>query len=162
GDTSIELRFSAPLAPVTTRSEPKLSPTTAGAWSQPTPTTLRFTPSGGYLPGTVVHITVPRGLAATDGASPRPPPPASFRGEDAPRVRLTQLLADLRSLPVHLSPPAHQPAPGDTTGQLRAIFHPPAGRLLLGADWPAELDQLWTHEPSVVLSGALMAFESQH
>src|ERR1700739_181116 len=69
GDATIELRFSAPLAPLTARSVPKLSPATPGAWSQPSPTTLAFTPSlGGYLPGTTVDITAPRALTATDGA----------------------------------------------------------------------------------------------
>jgi hypothetical protein len=110
----------------------------------------------------VVHITVPGALASTDGASLRKAVTVAFQVQDGSTVRLAQLLADLRYLPVHLSSSAHQPAPGNTAGQLRAIFQPPAGRLLLGSDWPAELGQLWIHDPSVVLSGALMAFESQH
>ena len=162
GYARIELRFSAPLAPVTSRSEPKLSPGTAGAWSQPSPTTLVFTPSGGYLPGTVVHVTVPKGLAATDGASLRRAATVTFQVQDGSDVRLAQLLAELRFLPVHLSSSANQPRPGDTAGQLRAIFHPPAGRLLLGTGWPSQLEQLWVHDSPTVLSGALMAFESQH
>ena len=40
GDSTIKLRFSAPLAPLTARSMPRLSPSTAGAWAQPNPTTL--------------------------------------------------------------------------------------------------------------------------
>jgi hypothetical protein len=162
GDATIKLRFSAPLAPLTARSEPRLSPSTAGAWSQPNPTTLSFTPSGAYLPGTVVHVTVPKRLAATNGAVLHKAVTVTLAVEDGSTVRLAQLLADLRYLPVHLASTANQPRPGDTAGQLRAIFQPPAARLVLGADWPSQLRDLWAHDPSVVLRGAVMAFESQH
>jgi L,D-transpeptidase catalytic domain/Bacterial Ig-like domain len=162
GDATIQLRFSVPLAPVTARSEPKLSPTSAGAWSQPHPTTLSFTPSGAYLPGTVVRVTVPRALSSTDGASLRRPVTVTFQVQGGSDVRLAQLLAELRYLPVHLSSSVHQPRPEDTAGQLRAIFRPPAGRLELGAHWPSELAGLWIHDHSTVLRGAVMAFEAQH
>jgi len=162
GDATIKLRFSAPLAALTARSEPRLSPSTPGAWSQSNPTTLSFTPQGGYLPGTVVHITVPRGLAATDGAVLRKAAAVTFQVQAGSTVRLTQMLADLRYLPVHLASSANQPRPGDTAGQLRAIFSPPAARLELGSEWPSQLRDLWEHDPSLVLRGAVMAFESQH
>jgi hypothetical protein len=162
GDATIALRFAKPLAPVTKRTEPRLSPSTAGAWSQPNPTTLSFTPSGAYLPGTVVHIRVPKGLAAADGTTLRGPVTATFQVENGSDVRLAQLLAELRFLPIHLVSSAHQPRPGDTARQLRAIFQPPAARLAVGADWPSQLRELWIHDPSVVLRGAVMAFESQH
>jgi hypothetical protein len=162
GDATIQLRFSKPLAPITGQTEPRLSPSTAGAWSQPNPTTLRFTLSGAYLPGTVVRIGVPKGLAAADGTRLGRADTATFQVQDGSSVRLTQLLADLRFLPVHLASSAHQPRPGDTAGQLRAIFQPPAGRLVLGADWPSQLRDLWVRDPAVVVRGAVMAFESQH
>ena len=162
GDARIELRFSAPLAPLTARTEPRLAPATAGAWSQPSPTTLVFTPSLAYLPETVVHITVHRGVLAADGAKLRRAVTVGFQVENGSTARLAQLLAELRYLPVHLASSAHQPRPGDTAGQLSAIFHPPAGRLELGSEWPSELGGLWIHDPSTVLRGAVMAFESQH
>ena len=162
GDSSIKLRFSAPLAPLSARSTPRLSPSTPGAWSQPSPTTLVYTPTGAYLPGTVVHVTVPRGLVGADGAKLRRAVTATFAVEDGSTVRLAQLLAELRYLPVHLASSAHQPRPGDTAGQLRAIFQPPAARLVLGSDWPSQLRGLWEHDPAIVLRGAVMAFESQH
>lgn len=162
GDATIELRFSTPVAVLTARTQPKLSPRTGGAWSQPNPTTLSFTPSDGYLPGTVVHITIPRGLAGADGTRLRRAVTVTFQVENGSDVRLAQMLAELRFLPVHLASSAHQPRPEDTAGQLRAIFHPPAGRLVLGHDWPSELRDLWIHDPSTVLRGAVMAFESQH
>jgi Big-like domain-containing protein len=98
GDATIALRFSAPLAPVTARSEPKLSPASAGAWSQPSPTTLSFTPSGAYLPGTVVRVTVPKALSSTDGASLRRAVTVTFQVQGGSDVRLAQLLAELRYL----------------------------------------------------------------
>lgn len=162
GDATINLRFSQPLAPITKRTEPRLSPSTPGAWSQPNATTLRFTPTGAYLPGTVVHITVPKGLAAANGGVLPKAATATFQVQDGSTVRLAQLLADLRYLPVHLASTANQPRPGDTAGQLRAIFQPPSARLVLGSEWPSQLRDEWNHDPSVVLRGAVMAFESQH
>jgi L,D-transpeptidase catalytic domain len=162
GDATIELRFTAPLAPISTRSEPRLSPQTAGAWSQPNPTTLRFTPTGGYLPGTVVGITVPRALAATNGALLPKAIKVTFQVENGSDVRLTELLAELRYLPAHLTSISGQPRPGDTAGQVRAIFRPPAARIGMGDGWPSELRQLWIDDRSTVLRGAVMAFEAQH
>jgi lipoprotein-anchoring transpeptidase ErfK/SrfK len=161
GDAAIVLRFSTGLAPVTARSEPKLSPAAAGTWSQPNPTTLRFIPTGAYLPGTVVHITVPKTLTAVDGATLTQAATASFNVENGSVVRLTQLLAELRYLPVHVVS-ARQPAPRDTPGQLRAIFQPPTVKLALGAEWPAQLRTLWSGDSATVLRGAIMAFEAQH
>jgi L,D-transpeptidase catalytic domain/Bacterial Ig-like domain len=162
GDTTIVLRFSAALAAVTARTEPKLSPRTAGSWSQPNPTTLRFTPRAGNLPGTVVQVTIPRGLAAADGARLRKAVTVTWTVEDGSDVRLAQMLAELRFLPVHLASSAHQPRPEDAAGQLHAIFHPPADRLVLGTEWPSQLKALWIHDASTVLRGAVMAFEAQH
>jgi hypothetical protein len=109
-----------------------------------------------------VRVVVPRALAGADGAKLRRAVTATYRVQDGSTVRLAQLLAELRFLPVHLASSAHQPRPEDTAGQLRAIFQPPSGRLVLGADWPSQLGQLWNHDPSIVLRGAVMAFESQH
>jgi L,D-transpeptidase-like protein len=162
GDATIELRFSKPLAPVTKRTEPRLSPSTPGAWSQPNPTTLSFTPSAAWLPGTVVDIRVPKGLAAADGTKLRRGITVTVRVQDGSDVRLAQLLAELRYLPVHLASSAHQPRPGATAAQLRAIFRPPPARLELGAHWPSQLRGLWIHDRSIVLRGAVMAFESEH
>ena len=162
GDATVVLRFSAPLAPLTARSAPRLSPTIIGTWSRPNPTTLSFTPTGAYLPDTAVHVTVPRSLTATDGAKLPKAVTVAYQVQDGATARLAQLLAELRYLPVHLSSSAHQPRPGDTPGQLRAIFQPPPGQLVLGTDWPAELRGLWTHDQATVLRGALMAFEAQH
>jgi hypothetical protein len=162
GDATIVLRFSAPLAPVTSRSEPRLDPSTAGVWSQPSPATLTFTPTGGYLPGTVVRLTVPKRLAATDGATLGKAVTSTFQAQNGSTVRLIQLLAELRFLPVHLTSIKDQPRPEDTAGQIRAIFQPPAGRLEVGSEWPSELRELWSDDQATVLRGAIMAFESQH
>ena len=162
GDATIVLRFSAPLAPLTKTDVPKLSPATPGAWSQPNPTTLAFTPTGAYLPGTVVQVTVPGRVASTDGAALHKATTAAFQVENGSDVRLEQLLAELRFLPLHLSSISRQPRPEDTAGQLRAIFQPPKGRLVFGSGWPSQLTGLWSHDNSTVLRGAIMAFESQH
>lgn len=162
GDAAIQLRFSAPLAKASSRSLPRLSPGTAGTWSAASPTTLRFSPRVGYLPGTRVHITVPRTLAAASGARLPRPATATVRIGAGSGTRLVQLLAQLRYLPLHFQASGPQPKAGDAAGQLRAAFAPPAGRLRFGAGWPAPLHATWAHDASTVVRGAVMAFESQH
>jgi len=102
------------------------------------------------------------GRSGADGTRLRRAVTVTFQVENGSDVRLAQMLAALRFLPVHLASSAHQPRPEDTAGQLRAIFHPLAARLVLGHDWPAELRDLWIHDRSTVLRGAVMAFESEH
>src|ERR1700749_542054 len=68
GDAVVRLRFSAPLAAATGSTAPRIKPALAGHWSQPTPTTLQFTPTGAYLPGTTVIVTLPKGFSAATGA----------------------------------------------------------------------------------------------
>ena len=127
GDATIELRFSAPLAPLNTR-RARLSPATAGAWSQPNPTTLASPRAAGTCRARSCSITVPRACRPPNGASLRRAVTATFQVGERVRCPARQLLAELRFLPVHLASSAHQPRPGDTAGQLRAIFRPPAGR----------------------------------
>ena len=162
GDATIVLRFSTALAPVTARSEPKLFLTAAGTWSQPNPTTLRFIPTGAYLPGTAVHITVPNTLTAADGAALRSPVKRQLpRSGAGPSYASPSCSPSCAISPVDVVS-AKQPAPRDTPGQLRAIFQPPAVRLALGSEWPGQLRALWSGDSATVLTGAIMAFEAQH
>jgi peptidoglycan hydrolase-like protein with peptidoglycan-binding domain len=161
GDVVFTVRFSAPLAAATPAQTPRLAPALVGTWSQATATTLRFTPTGAYMPGTVVHLTVPAGIKAADGAVLERAVTRTYRvGEPSPS-RLAQLLADLRYLPVHFVG-RHDPRAGDVDAQLRALYSPPPGRFVFGRGWPAQLHSLWAHENAVVLKGAVMSFQAQH
>ncbi|HTX32509.1 MAG TPA: L,D-transpeptidase family protein [Solirubrobacteraceae bacterium] len=159
GNTTLTVRFSAPLA---TSGQPqlKLSPGLAGTWSQATASSLRFTPKSAYLPETRVHLTIPAGIKAADGAVLAHAVTATYRVGEPSGARLTQLLADLRYLPVHFVS-RRDPRASDENAQLWALYSPPSGRFVFGHGWPAHLHWLWAVENSVVLRGALMDFESQ-
>ena len=161
GDAAFTVRFSAPLAPSSQPRMPKLRPALVGTWSEPTATSLRFTPTSAYLPGTVVHLTVPAGIRAADGAVLERAVTRAYRVGEPSVARLAQLLADLRYLPVHFVS-SHDPRAGDQGAQLRALYAPPSGRFVFGRGWPALLHSLWAVENAVVLKGAVMGFEAQH
>lgn len=161
GDAVITAHFDAALAPVTEAQLPKLTPAVTGAWSQPTATTLRFTPTGAYLPGTVVHLTVPAGIKARDGAVLERAVTRTYRVGEPSSARLAQLLADLRYLPVHFVS-SHDPRAGDENAQLQALYSPPSGRFVFGQGWPGQLHSLWAVDNALVLRGAVMNFEAQN
>lgn len=161
GDTVFTVHFSTPLAAPSQPRMPKLRPALAGTWSQPTASSLRFTPTGTYLPGTLVRVTVPAGIRAANGAVLKHAVTRTYRvGAPAP-ARLAQMLADLRYLPVHFAS-ARDPRARDRNAQLRALYAPPSGRFVFGRGWPARLHSLWAVDRAVVLKGALMNFEAQH
>jgi hypothetical protein len=160
GDVSFTIRFSAAL-----RSDqkvaPRLAPALAGRWRQTSPRTLRFTPSSAYAPGATVHLTIPRGIRATDGAFLKHAVRVSYRvGQPSP-ARLTQLLADLHYLPVHFVA-RHDPRWVNTARQMQALYSPPAGRFVFGHGWPGWLHELWARDNAMVIRAAVMAFEAQH
>lgn len=161
GDATFTVRFSAPLAPSPKPPALKLTPALAGSWALASPSSLRFTATSAYLPGAVVHLTIPAGITAADGAVLRHAVRLTYRvGQPSP-TRLVQLLADLRYLPVHLVS-SHDPRAEDLHGQLRALYSPPRGRFVFGHGWPAHLHWLWAVDNALVLRGALMNFEAQH
>ena len=160
GDYGFTVRFSAPLAPSTKLPALKLSPALAGRWSETSSSSLRFSPTSAYLPGTVVHLTIPAGIKGADGAVLTRAVSLTYRVGEPSSARLPQLLADLRYLPVHFVS-SRDPRAGDLGAQMQALYSPPSGRFVFGRGWPAHLHWLWAVENSVVLRGALMNFEAQ-
>lgn len=161
GDAAFTVRFSAPLAASAKPPALKLAPGLAGTWSEPTTTSLRFTPASAYMPGTTVHLTIPAGIKATDGSVLPRAVTETYRVREPSSARLTQLLADLRYLPVHFVS-RQDPRGGDMNAQLQALYSPPSGRFAFGRGWPAHLHWLWAVDNGLVLRGALMNFETQH
>ncbi len=161
GDAVVRLRFSAPLAAPTGSTAPRIKPAVAGHWSLPTPTTLQFTPTGAYLPGTTVIVTLPKGFSAATGARLAHAVVIRYTAAGGSSLRLAQLLAQLRYLPVHFVSRSG-PAARDAAAQQRAVYAPPKGAFRFGHGWPAGLHELWAHDNAGVVQGAVMAFESQH
>jgi len=133
---------------------PDLVPAAKGQWTV-NGSTLTFTPSFGYAPWSTEHIVVPTALAV--------PKRSTFYVAGVPLLRVQQLLAELRYLPVD-----YGPAPGvsglRTAAPIAALVSP---RTLPGAfTWryskiPASLRSQWAPgQDTIVTTGALMHFEA--
>ncbi len=133
---------------------PELVPPAKGQWTVDG-STLTFTPSFGYAPWSTERIVVPKALAS--------PESSTFHVAAAPLLRVQQLLAELRYLPLRFGP-----APGvsalATAAPVAALVSP---RTLAGTfTWrypkiPASLKALWAPgKDGVLTTGALMHFEA--
>ncbi len=157
GGSPVVVRLSGDPAPASPH--PSLSPAVAGSWGI-SGASFVFTPAGAFAPGTRVHLAVPAGIADAAGHRLSRPVSASWSVRPLALVRAEQILAELGYLPVGFRPST--PGALSPGALAKAAFAPPAGAF----DWswaaPAELRSLWTPQrPSVVLTGALMAFQAK-
>ncbi len=182
----VTLTFSSPIARDSTL--PNLTPTVAGSWSQPAPNTLVFDPAAEFFPLEEVTVEVPGGAAgvrAVDGGRLSSDLTWHFTVEDAPTLRLQQLLSELGYLPVAFGPSS---AVAQTTNGGESAPEPSSGRSMANAlaaeptvpdaislaplpgsfAWryaamPPQLSTLWSPGSfNVVTEGAVMAFEADH
>ena len=162
GTSPVIIRYSGALPALARVPRPEISPSIAGSWSEPNPKTLEFRTTSAQLPYASVRVTVP--AATRDAAHGKLWHPVThrFTVKDGSSERLTQLLAQLRYLPVHYQGTGTQPVSGDRAAQRRGAFIPPNGRFSFGGGWPEKLHVLWLTDHATVLKGAVMAFESQH
>lgn len=158
----IVLDFSRPIALLLGSQRPTIYPATTGSWHEPNNHTLVFQPSGiGFPLGARIHLGLRRGFRLLDGASPKDVRTLSWHVPAGSPLRLTQLLAQLGYLPLTFHPSGGR-VPLDSGAQVQAALSPPRG----GFSWryrvPAALRALWASpaERSVVVNGAVMAFES--
>ena len=167
---SIRVSFSAPLA--TTTPFPILSPAIPGAWRHAGTSALVFVPKGHLPVYTQVRLTIPAGSAGTHGADGgRLAKPYVIRftvGGPSSVLRLQQLLAELGYLPLHFHPVAASPSKpalrSEPTNIDLIALQPVDGYFTWRwSHIPSSLGALWTKgEPTVLLKGALMAFEAGH
>jgi peptidoglycan hydrolase-like protein with peptidoglycan-binding domain len=182
----ITLNFSAPIAKDSPL--PSLSPPTPGSWSHPAPDTLVFDPAAEFFPLETVTVEVPggaSGVRSVDGSRLSSDLTWHFTVEDAPTLRLQQLLAELGYLPVAFEPSAGvaeatdggesvpQPASRRSTANALATEptipdEVPRTPLPGSFAWryaaiPPQLSTLWAPGSfTVVTEGAVMAFEADH
>ena len=159
----LRLRFSEPVARVLHRRLPSLGPQASGHWRRADAHTLEFVPQGyGFgLDGRVqLKLPVP---VAWIGAARRPTTTMAWTTPVASELRLEELLALLRYIPLRWT--ATRADAGRTvSSQLAAAVHPPAGRF----EWrypntPAPLVDLWhPGRYNAIVRGAVMAFEHEH
>jgi hypothetical protein len=161
--TPIEITFSKPVKKILGSEDPKLSPEVDGKWSQPSPHTLKFVPSGFGVPLAAdlkVELPEEMEIVQSDGTTKN----ASEINWEVPagsEARLTQLLAELGYLPwkftgeiVKKTPEAQVAAA--TTETPKGHFTPRWGNT------PSGLKELWQGEKAVLIEGALMSYQERN
>ena len=160
GTTSVVVSFDQPIAADSPL--PRISPDTPGRWSRPSATTLRFDPDVPFVPGSSVGVDVPAGTRSTDGAELPDDVRTTFQIAPGSLLRLQQLLAELKYLPLTFT--ATGPEPNTLAAQGAMAFDPPDGSFTFRfASIPEPLAQLWLPGHTTAMTkGAVMAFEHVH
>jgi lipoprotein-anchoring transpeptidase ErfK/SrfK len=167
-DSPITLTFDEPVARALGTARPRVSPTTAGTWTEPDADTLVFTPGSlGFGPGTAVSVSFDRPVTVVGGSSADSVVVAAARSyhfavTQASVLRLQQILAQLHYLPLNFTPAPNVRSPATFAGQVATLGSPLKGSF----SWrwqstPASLQAQWQPgSPTVLVKGALMAFMS--
>ena len=165
-DSPITLTFDEPVARALGTARPRVSPATAGTWTEPDADTLVFTPQGpGFGPGTAVSVSFDRPVTVVGGSSAGSVVAAAsgsyrFTVTQASVLRLQQILAQLHYLPLNFTPAPGVRAPASVAGEAATLGSPLKGSF----SWrwqsaPASLQAQWQPgSPTVMVKGALMAF----
>jgi lipoprotein-anchoring transpeptidase ErfK/SrfK len=165
-DSPITLTFDEPVARALGTARPRVSPTTAGTWTEPDADTLVFTPRGlGFGPGAAVSVSFDRPVTVVGGSSTGSVVVAAsgsyqFAVTQASVLRLQQILAQLHYLPLNFTPAPGVRSPTTLAGEVATLGSPLKGSF----SWrwpstPASLQAQWQPgSPTVVVKGALMAF----
>lgn len=164
GGAPITVQFSEALSPGSPM--PSLKPDIPGTWQRKGDTAV-FTPDAGFKQHAKVTVTVPSGAAgvrSAGGGTLATAVTSTFKVGKYSQVRMEQLLAQLGYLPLTWAPATGSPAPlSDLNAQVSAAFVPPEGSYTWESGYPRQLISLWRPDkPSMVLKGAVMAFESDH
>jgi hypothetical protein len=164
-DEPITMNFNEPVAKALGTTRPRLSPAIAGTWTEHGTDTLVFTPRGfGFDPGTAVSVSFDRPVTVVGGSSGAVEATRSYRFAVAPAsvLRLQQILAQLRYLPLNFTPAAGVASPTTFAGEVATLDSPLKGSF----SWrwrstPASLQAQWEPgSPTTMLKGALMAFQA--
>jgi hypothetical protein len=172
GAAPIIVNFSAPVA--ANSPDPLLTPSVAGSWSAEGDSMV-FTPMAAIGPSRHVTVEVPAGpdgVRSSAGGLLPASVTEHFTTGGYSQEALADLLAQQGYLPMTWSPQqngatraasaslAADPASHTPAGW---AYDPPAGTFQWDAGYPYTLRQLWSpDQASVLLRGAVMAFEAQH
>jgi L,D-transpeptidase catalytic domain len=161
GASPIRVTLSAPLA--SDSPMPALHPATPGTWAK-TGSTLTFTPSTPIWPGNRVRVTLPAGgsgLRSAAGGVLARTVTERFHTKHWSTLRLKQMLAQLGYLPLKWkpqNPDAMQP--DNVATELSAMYSPPAGTFTWKKGYPSILTSFWGGSSSLIMQGAIRAFQS--
>ena len=161
GASPIRVTLSAPLAGNSPM--PVLHPSAPGSWAK-TGSTLTFTPATPFWPGTRVRVTLPAGgagLRSAAGGLLASTVTQRISTQGWSTLRLKQMLAQLGYLPLKWapqSPTAMQP--DNVATELSAMYTPPAGTFTWKRGYPSILTSFWGGRSSLIMQGAIRAFQS--
>jgi len=177
GGNPVVVTFSAPLAAGSPM--PSVKPAVPGSWRQ-SGASLSFRPDVPFSPSSHFTVRIPAGrdgVRSASGGLLARPVVAGFRTRAWSTLRLSELLAQLGYLPLSWSPlgsgPGLRAGPGTGAGagaarqglaaQIAAAYSPPPGTFSWQRGYPASLRSHWrAGRPSLILKGAVMAFQAQH
>jgi peptidoglycan hydrolase-like protein with peptidoglycan-binding domain len=163
GAAPIQVGLSARLAAGTPL--PVLHPGVPGSWHS-TGTTLTFTPATPFQPGTRIRVRFPAGahsLRSAAGGVLAQPQTYRLRTRSWSTLRLKQVLAQLGYLPLKWKPQdATAPQPDSMPTELAAVYQPPAGKFVWRRGYPSILASFWGGQSSLIMNGAIRAFQSNH
>jgi hypothetical protein len=166
GASPVQVVFSAPLAADSPM--PTLTPAIDGSWQRVSPTTVQFVPTQGFAQQTHVRLVIPAGssgVRSSGGGLLAAQVVDKFWTGSYSTLRLEQLLAQLGYLPLTWMPVTGNipVAAGSASAQLSAAYSPPPGTFTWQPGYPSELQNFWQPgQPGLILTGAVMAFESDH
>ncbi len=161
--TPIEITFSKPVKKILGAEDPKLSPEVDGKWTQPSPHTLKFVPSGFGVPLAAdlkVQLPEEMEIVQTDGST-KNSSEIAWEVPPGSEARLRQMLAELGYLPYKFSgeivakTPEAQVAAA-TTETPKGHFTP------RWSNTPSGLKELWAKENAVLVEGALMSYQERN
>ena len=166
GAAPVTVVFSAPLAADSPM--PALTPAIDGSWERVSPTIVQFVPTRGFTPQTRVRLVIPAGPSGVRSSTGGPLAAQvvdKFWTGTYSTLRLEQLLAQLGYLPLTWMPVTGRlpVASASASGQLSAAYSPPPGTFTWQPGYPAQLRNMWLPgRPNLLVTGAVMAFESDH
>lgn len=170
GTADIAVNFSEPVAarsPV-----PALHPSVPGTWAA-VGDSMVFAPSAPFAQSTTVTLTIPggqSGVRSNGGGLLAHSVTEQFTTGTYSQTRLAQILAQLGYLPLKWSPAANGPTRAEAAivgqasqSQAALAYAPPPGTFTWKARYPATLTSQWNpNQGNELLTGAVMAFESEH
>ena len=163
GASPLRVMLSAPLA--SNSPMPVLHPATPGTWTK-AGSTLTFTPATPFWPGTRVRVTLAGGsggLRSAAGGVLAKTTTERFSTKRWSSLRLKQMLAQMGYLPLKWkpqNPTAFQP--DNVPTELAAMYAPPAGTFTWKKGYPSILTSFWGGQSSLIMQGAIRAFQSNH
>jgi hypothetical protein len=163
GASPIRVTLSAPLA--SDSPMPAVHPAIPGTWAK-AGDTLTFTPSTPFWPGSRVRVVIPAGRSGLKSASGGVLAKAvteRFTTHGWSTLRLKQMLAQLGYLPLKWAPQdATAMEPDNVATELAAMYSPPAGTFTWKRGYPSVLTSFWGGRSSLIMQGAIRAFQANH